>query len=477
MKPSFNEKLVAYLALISGLSISAVAVYYSVVGLAAIFAAAFIPIVIMGIALEVSKLVATIWLKQNWEIAPKPIKIYLMSAIAVLMFITSMGIFGFLSKAHLDQTVPTGDIAAKVALIDERIKVQRENLAIAKSSLDQLNSQVNARLNRSEDERGAERAVQIRRQQASERNALQKEITQTQAEISKLNNEKAPLAAELRKVEVEVGPIKYIANFFYGTSDQTVLEKAVVWVIIILIFVFDPLAVILLIVSQISFQRFREFKEETIQPTIEKPTPIITEEEKEAILTTFSDHHTPETHPYLNQGFKYPEGHEFVKPLVAKQDLIFPVVETIVTPPIEPVVTETIGKIETPNVPNAFGSLPGVRYKVFKRPEIQSTVETTMEDHSPEKESDIVSTATVDEPLFIQNEEQNESNLWTTSTRAALAEMRAEILSNIQPEDYATISKEKTEEKINEYVELVRSNKILMEDVPKEILLEVRSRV
>ena len=128
MRPTFNEKLIAYLTLLSGLSISAVAVYYSVVGLTSIFAAAAIPIIIMGTTLEVSKLVATIWLKQNWSIAPRLIKVYLFSAIAILMLITSMGIFGFLSKAHLDQSVPTGDVADKIALIDEKIKTQRENV-------------------------------------------------------------------------------------------------------------------------------------------------------------------------------------------------------------------------------------------------------------------------------------------------------------------------------------------------------------
>ena len=121
MKQLTSQKLVAWLALISGLSISAVAVYYSVVGLTAIFAAAVIPIIVMGTTLEISKLIATVWLKQNWDICPKTIKAYLLAAIAVLMLITSIGIFGFLSKAHLDQGVPTGDVAAKVALIDEKI--------------------------------------------------------------------------------------------------------------------------------------------------------------------------------------------------------------------------------------------------------------------------------------------------------------------------------------------------------------------
>lgn len=258
MKTSLNEKLIAYLALLSGLTISGVAVYYSVIGLTAIFAAATVPIIIMGVALELSKLVATVWLKQNWAIAPRSVRSYLMVAIITLMVITSMGIFGFLSKAHLDQNVPSGEVAAKLSIIDEKIKTQRENLEVSRASLKQLDDQVNARLSRGDSEQGAERAVQIRKQQAKERAQIQADITSTQKAIAKLNEERAPIASELRKVEAEVGPIKYIATFFYGTNDPVILEKAVTWVIIILIVVFDPLAVILLLASQISFENFRK---------------------------------------------------------------------------------------------------------------------------------------------------------------------------------------------------------------------------
>lgn len=258
MPVTFNEKVIAYLTLLSGLAISAVAVYYSVVGLTAIFAAAAIPIIIMGATLEVSKLIATVWLKQNWNIAPPLIKLYLMAAIFVLMVITSMGIFGFLSKAHLDQSVPTGDVAAKLALIDERIKLQRENIDVARKALAQLDATVDQTIARSTNERGATNAANLRRSQVKERSQLQDDIAKAQEEIRRLNEEKIPIASALRKVEAEVGPVKYIANFFYGDTEQAVLEKAVTWVIITLIVVFDPLAVVLLLASQTSFQNFRE---------------------------------------------------------------------------------------------------------------------------------------------------------------------------------------------------------------------------
>jgi hypothetical protein len=264
MKINTSDKLIAWLTLASGLSISAVAVWYSVAGLVSIFAAAAIPIIIMGVTLEVGKLVATVWLKINWHIAPKLIRTYLIIAITILMLITSMGIFGFLSKAHLDQAVPTGDVADKVSLIDEKIKTQKENIDAARKALKQMDESVDQTMARSADEKGADKAAALRRGQQRERGNLQNDIAKAQKEISILNEERAPIAKELRKVEAEVGPIKYIAALLYGDSpDQNLLEKAVRWVIIIIVVVFDPLAVILLLASQYSFQWFRKQEEDS----------------------------------------------------------------------------------------------------------------------------------------------------------------------------------------------------------------------
>jgi len=263
MKTYTSDKIVAYLTLFSGLSISAVAVYYSVAGLVSIFAAAAIPIIVMGVALEVSKLVATVWVKLNWARAPRLIKIYLCTAIAVLMLITSMGIFGYLSKAHLDQAVPTGDVADKVALIDEKIKTQKENVDAARKALKQMDESVDQTMARSQDEKGADKAAALRRGQQRERGNLQNDIAKAQSAIASLNEERAPIAKELRKVEAEVGPIKYIAALLYGDNpDSNLLEKAVRAVIIIIVLVFDPLAVVLLLASQYSFAWFRKDAEE-----------------------------------------------------------------------------------------------------------------------------------------------------------------------------------------------------------------------
>lgn len=272
--------LLAFLTFISGIAISAVAIYYSVLGLAAIFAAAVVPIIVMGSILEVSKLVTAWWLKRNWGRAPFLLKTYMLTAVLVLMLITSMGIFGFLSKAHGDQSVPIGDIASQVAMLDDDIKTRKDNIEVARKSLIQLDSQVNEVLSRSTDQNGAERAGQIRKRQTIERETLQKEISIAQAEIVKLNQQRAPIAGKLRAVEAEVGPIKYIAQLIYGDSpDKNVLEKAVVWVIIIIVFVFDPLAVLLLLSSQLSFQWAlieREEKKKLLKASLvnKDPTPV-----------------------------------------------------------------------------------------------------------------------------------------------------------------------------------------------------------
>jgi hypothetical protein len=231
--------------------LSAVAAYYSIMGLIAIFSTAVIPIAIMGTALEVSKLVSASWLYRNWNTIPKLLKTYFTTAVVVLMILTSMGIFGYLSKAHLDQAVPTGDVVSKVSILDEQIKTEKDNINAARKQLTQLDSQVDQTLARTTDDRGADRSVQIRRSQAKERATLISEIQTSQAKIAKLNQERAPIASELRKVEAEVGPIKYIAALIYGDDnlDDTILEKSVRVVILMIVFVFDPLAVLLLIAA------------------------------------------------------------------------------------------------------------------------------------------------------------------------------------------------------------------------------------
>jgi len=254
--------ILAWLLLLTGLTISAVAIYYSVVGLTAIFSAAAIPIIIMGSALEVGKLVCASWLKANWERAPRFMKYYMVIAVVVLMLITSMGIFGFLSKAHNDQTLVSGDVSSKIAIYDEKIKTAKENIESDRKQLKQMDEAVDQVMARSSDEKGAEKANAIRKTQSRDRIALAKDIEANQKIVVQLNDEAAPIRAEVRKVEAEVGPIKYIAAFLYGTApNESMLEQAVTWIIILIVVVFDPLAVIMLLAAQMTFAWAREQKQ------------------------------------------------------------------------------------------------------------------------------------------------------------------------------------------------------------------------
>lgn len=244
-----------FAVLATAVFLSLVAAYYSVVGLTAIFAAATIPVIIMGGALELGKIMATVWLHNNWRRAPIAFKLYLIPAVVFLMLLTSMGIFGFLSKAHLDQAVVSGDATTKIAIYDEKIKMSRENIEASRKALKQMDEAVDQQMARSNDEQGAQRAATLRRQQGQERGRILKDIESEQKKIQQLNEERAPVAAEVRKVEAEVGPIKYVAALLYNDDpDQNVLEKAVRFVIIMIVIVFDPLALCLILAANKQFE-------------------------------------------------------------------------------------------------------------------------------------------------------------------------------------------------------------------------------
>ena len=247
--------MINYLALLVAIGLSAIAAYFSVIGLTTIFAASFWPVVIMGGTLEVAKVVAASWTYRNWNIAPFSIKAYLVASILALMFITSMGTFGYLSKAHIDQTTSSSDVVSQLAIYDEKIKVAKENIDANRKALKQYDDAVDQIMGRSDTEKGAEKAVVVRRSQQKDRARLQEEIQTYQKEIGILNDARAPLAAQVRKVEAEVGPLKFIAELFYDKVDSQFLDKTVRWVIILIVIVFDPLAIILLIAANIGLTK------------------------------------------------------------------------------------------------------------------------------------------------------------------------------------------------------------------------------
>ena len=242
------------LTFLSAISISVIAAGYSIIGLATLFAGAVIPIIAMGSALEVGKLVAASWLYNNWnEDVPRLLKLYLFGAIIILIFITSMGIFGFLSKAHLDQVKPTSSNNIKIELLDNQIKSQQNIIDRSQKTLNQLDKALEVYIEKEYVTRG----LKERKNQAPERLELNTAIKEASNEIAKLSEEKGTLSLEQNKIEAEVGPIKYVAELIYGVNAEDNFDKAVRIVILILIFVFDPLAVLLLIAANISLRQWR----------------------------------------------------------------------------------------------------------------------------------------------------------------------------------------------------------------------------
>ena len=243
----------AIITLLSAISISVIAAGYSIIGLATLFAGAKVAIIAMGSVLEVGKLIAASWLYRNWNsnLLPRSIKWYLTSSVIVLVFVTSMGIFGFLSKAHLDQVRPTGDNAVHIALIDKQIDQQQIIIDRNESVLDQLDRVMEVYI----DNERVSKGVRERKKQKEERDILNAEIKAAMDEIARLTTEKSNLEIEQLKIEADVGPLKYVAELIYGEQAKDHFDKAVRIIIIILIFVFDPLAVLLLIAANISFKQ------------------------------------------------------------------------------------------------------------------------------------------------------------------------------------------------------------------------------
>ena len=247
------------LTFISAIAISLIAAGYSILGLATLFAGAAVPIIAMGSALEVGKLVAASWLYHIWrEGIPRALKAYLFTAIIVLVFITSVGIFGFLSKAHLDQVRPTGNNAVQIALIDKQINQQQLIIDRSENTLDRLDKALDVYISKEYVTRG----LKERKKQKEERDLLNAEIKKAMDEIARLTTEKSNIEIEQLKIEADVGPLKYVAELIYGDNAKDHFDEAVRIIILILIFVFDPLAVLLLIAANISLRQWRTKRNE-----------------------------------------------------------------------------------------------------------------------------------------------------------------------------------------------------------------------
>jgi len=223
----------------SAIALSVVAAYYSVIGLAQIFPGSYWPIIIMGSVLEISKLVTVSWLYNNWNDTVRIMRYYFLIAIVLLMLITSMGIFGYLSKAHLDTNVNINANGVQLKTLETQERIAKERL--------------NYLLQRAGDPATATKKIDT-------------QIQEVQSDLKKLSNEKLPLLSEENILMAEVGPIQYIAELFYTKDDAGFIDKAVRLVILIIIVVFDPLAILLLIASNQTLVRLRNLKSETKEP-------------------------------------------------------------------------------------------------------------------------------------------------------------------------------------------------------------------
>ena len=447
------------LTLLTALVISSVAVYYSVSGLAAIFAGASIPIIIMGASLEVGKLVTASWLHRNWKTAPFVLKSYLAVATIILMFITSMGIFGFLSRAHIEQGAPVGDVSAVIEVINEKITAKRNEIEQAKTATKNLDDVVAQYLLKGKDEKSVAAANAARRNQQKERDKLAKDIDNAQKEISKLQEQRLPLTQQVRKIETEVGPIKYIAAFMYGNNPgQDLLEKAVTWMILTIIFVFDPLAVLLLIAGQMSLIQASDArklkKEKQDEPAvIPVPEPIRAPEADVKIVV-------PE--PVVNV-----EPVVHVVPVPEPPVIVEPVVEPVVVVE-EPVQTEpvvVVKKIFRPDPPIVKEEVEPAPVKTRKK---------------VAKKKEVVEEAPVTENViekieYVQNSEQGENTLWQRVQRSRNIFKPMDVLYSEYSEhgfkDIDLSNQDQTDPEIQlltKYVNDIKDNLIKFDDIPIE---------
>ena len=241
------------LTLLVALAISTVAAYYSIVGLMAIFAGATTAIAIMGVVLEIGKLICASWTFTNWKSCPVIMRSYFIIAVVILMLITSLGIFGFLSRAHITQSSPTALLEERIERIDLKINQRQTQIGRYQGRLDTLDQALQRYIELGAISKGLRKIGEM----DNETKLLKTKIEGLENEIDDLTDEKYERKTKLNLAEVEVGPIRYVASMLYDDVNESQLEQAVRWIIVLLIFVFDPLAVVLVIAANISLRDYR----------------------------------------------------------------------------------------------------------------------------------------------------------------------------------------------------------------------------
>ena len=247
------------LPFVTAIALATIAAFYSIIGLAQIFPGSFWPIVIMGSVLEAAKLVTVSWLYNNWKDTTILLKTYFLSAIVVIMVITSMGIFGYLSRAHIESNIVVGANSVQLRTIETQEKIANERLQYLLKQA-------------SDPEKTSPR--------------VDRDIRRTQAELKKLSEEKLPLLTEENKLAAEIGPIKYVAELIYDKSDPSFIDKAVRVVILLIIFVFDPLAVLLLIAAN---QTYKQIKKEPVEEKVEKVEETLDKDRRYSVKYVYQD--------------------------------------------------------------------------------------------------------------------------------------------------------------------------------------------
>lgn len=243
--------MINYIALLIALSLSGVSAYYSITGLATLFSSAFNAVICMGIVLELGKLITASWLYNNWNICSRLLKIYLTIAVMILIMISSIGIYGFLAKAHIEQTlnINTG-VIDQIKIIESKIDIEKQNI----TDIDKQLSQIDNAINKINDKNSGANSLKAADQQRKTRNDLLNKKQEYNKKIAEYTQEKIKLESNNKKLEAEIGPLKYIANLIYDNATNDELEKSVRWLIILLVCVFDPLAVLLTIASQVGIE-------------------------------------------------------------------------------------------------------------------------------------------------------------------------------------------------------------------------------
>jgi len=245
-----------HLVLMMGLLLTGVGGFFSIIGLATIFAGAYWSVVVMATTLEFSKVVAASWIYRQWSIAPFLIRSYMVAAVMTLVFITSMGIFGYLSKAHVEQTINQGgNNEIRIEAIQRRIDRQNGIISDSQLVLGQLDDAVSI-LQEYDRIRGPDGAIAVRESQSEERQSLNTAISQAYDTIEELTDELAPLQRQQLELEAEIGPLKYIAELVYGEDRASeYFDSAVRWIIILLVCVFDPLAIVMIIAGNVGLKK------------------------------------------------------------------------------------------------------------------------------------------------------------------------------------------------------------------------------